>query len=233
MAGSVTYSLIFQNNSVNAGSAAVYQTDPNIGVPNIMSLAWFSKFTLPTTNVVFQWTIDYSFVWSQTGTLKPGVVFLASQNWQADLSSTNQVTLTYQNSPQGGAYTFQNQGPGPQQGTLYIVEDNTVPLSQASVGIGMSGAGTFVTQAQPNLQLTFTPHPQYWITFGNYTQGQVLDTGSITNPGKIQFPPGVYSMSALLNRDNTWTIQPTSTVNGAFLEARKRNPEAVWGLLEV
>ncbi len=233
MAGSVTYSLVFQNNSVNAGSAAVYQTDPNIGVPNVMSLAWFSKYAMPTTNVVFQWSIDYSFVWSQTGTLKPGVVFLASQNWAADLSSSNAVTLTYQNSPQGGAYTFQNQGAGPQQGTLYITEDGTVPLNQASVGIGMSGAGSFVVQAQPNLNLTFTPHPLYWITFGNYFQGQVLDIGSITNPGSIQFPPGVYSMTAILNQNNSWTIQPTQSVNMAFLEAKKREPKTLWACHEV
>ncbi len=204
MAGSVIYSLTFKNNSTRSGSAAVYQTSPNLP-PGAMSLVWFSKFANPNTQIVFQWQIDYSFVWAQTGVLKPGVVFLAAQMWQADLSSSNQVTF----SQQGGMFTFQNQGPGPQQGTLYILENNTISLNQAAVGIGMSGAGTFVVQALPNYKLSFTPQPQYWITFGDYIQGQVLDVTTIPSPARVDFPAGVYSMTATLNQDDSWTIQPS------------------------
>lgn len=205
-AGAVQYSVIFINNSNNQGSACLYQRDPNIGIPNVMSLAWFARTSFPTTKIQFQWTIDYCFVWSQTGQLVPGVVFEASQVWPADLSNTNQVTFTNQ----GGAYTFLNQMAGPQQGSLFIRVDNTVPPYQAAVGIGMSGAATFATQAQPNWSLVFTPHPQFWIAFGNFTQGEVLDVEAISNPAQIQFPANVYSMTATLNPDNTWTIQPTS-----------------------
>jgi len=204
MAGQ-TYTLIFQNNSSNAGDVCVYQTDPNIGVPDVMSLAWFSEYNYPTTQVQFQWEIDYSFVWGQTGNLVPGVVFSASQTWAADLQSKNQVTLTYDQ-----AYTFANQTYGPQSGTLYITEDRSLPLKDASVGIGMSGAGTFVVQAQPNLNLLFTPHPIYWITFGDFEPGEVLDIESITNVAQVAFPPNIFTMSAVLNPDNTWTVTPVS-----------------------
>jgi hypothetical protein len=204
MAGQ-TYTLNFLNNSSNAGDVCVYQTDPDIGVPNVMSLAWFSEFNHPTTQVQFQWQIDYSFVWGQTGQLLPGVLFSASQAWPADLQNTNQVTLTYER-----AYTFANQTFGPHDGTLYITEDRTLPLKDASVGIGMSGAGTFVVQAEPNLNLLFTPHPRYWITFGDFTPGEVLDTESITNVAEIVFPPNIFTMSAVLNKDNTWTVTAVS-----------------------
>ena len=221
----VQYSLIFVNNSSQTGSACVYQQDPDITIPDVMSLAWFAKRAAPTTRVAFSWSIEYDFVWSQTGTLVPGVVFVASQTWPADLSNSNQVTFTNL----GGAYTFYNQMKGPRAGSLYITEDGTIPAGQASVGIGMSGFGTFAVQAQPNMNLVFTPHPEYWISFGNYVQGQVVDISSMNNPAQIQFPPNVYSMTAILNPDNTWTITSTAQANAAFLEGRAQEPGLEWG----
>ena len=102
-------------------------------------------------------------------------------------------------------------------GILRVIQTPTVPLKQASVGIGMSGSGTFVVQAQPNLTLNFTPHPKYYIVAGNYSQGQVLDIAETTNAAEVAFPPGVYQMTAILNEDNTWTIEPTLAVNKRFL----------------
>lgn len=223
-AAGVEYSLVFRNNSSNPGNACVFQEDPEIGVENVLSLAWFSKFANPTTQVIFKWQINYDFVWAETGQLVPGVLFIASQTWRGDLSTQNKVTLTHDIS-----YTFENLRAGTPQGSMYIVEDSTVPLKQASVGIGMSGFGTFVVQAQSNMNLTFTPHPSYWIAFGNYTQGQVLNITTINNPAQIEFPPGVTSMTAVLNLDNSWTVTPTSSANAEFVRMRAKHPELNWG----
>lgn len=175
------YQLLFNNESTNEGNVCIYQTDPNIGVPNVLSLAWFSKYTHPTTSVDFSWEINYNFVWANTGILIPGVLFGASQAWEADLENNNQVSLNFKN----GAYTFEHQTQGPEDGNLYIKETKNIPLKQASVGVGMSGKGTFVVQAQPNFNLAFSPHPQYWITFGTFKQGEVLDVGQITNKAPV------------------------------------------------
>ncbi len=217
----VQYTLVFKNNSSNLGDACVYQTAPPSS-PNVMSLAWFSKTAYPTTTVKFNWSIDYSFVWSETGLLVPGVLFTASQVWAADLTTTNQVTFTKENN----AYRFKDQTQGPNAGSLLIKETNTIPLNQASVGIGMSGAGTFVQQAQPNWNLTFTPKPRYWITFGSFIAGEVLDVQSISNPAEIAFPANVYSMTATLNADNSWTIEPTSTTNARIATAQTYDKSA-------
>jgi hypothetical protein len=220
-----TYSLIFVNNSTQNGSACIYQQDPDITIPDVMSLAWFTKSTSPTTKVIFTWSIDYQFVWSETGNLVPGVIFVASQTWDADLSTKNQVTFTKVDGP----YTFTAQTQGPRTGSLYISEEPSIPPNQASVGVGMSGFGTFAVQAQPNTSLVFTPHPQYWITFGNYTQGEVMDISEVNAPAQIEFPANVYSMTAILNNDNTWTITPTAQVNAEFLAAREQSPQMAWG----
>lgn len=219
------YSLVFVNNSTQEGTVCVYQQDPNITNPDVMSLAWFAKPAAPTTTIIFTWGIDYDFVWSETGVLRPGVLFVASQTWPTDLSSENQVTFTNQD----GAYTFADQQAGPQAGSLYITEDGTIPPNQASVGIGMSGFGTFAVQAQPNMNLVFTPNPQYWVTFGSYTQGEVMDISEVNNPAEIVFPPNVYSMTATLGANNEWTVAPTFQVNARLLEARREHPEAAWG----
>lgn len=62
----------------------------------------------------------------------------------------------------------------------------------------MSGFGTSAVQAQPNMNLIFTPHPQYWIAFGSYSPGEVLDISHMNYPAQVVFPPSTYSMRAPL-----------------------------------
>jgi rhizosphere induced protein len=220
MSSGFQYTVIFQNNSTNAGSVSLYQVRPS---SDGMSLAWLTRYAYPTTRVTLTWTLTYDFVWSETGNLVPGVIASAAQVWPADLMTSNQVTLTFDR-----AFTFKNQTTGPQPGSLYLNADSTIPVNTASLGIGMSGAATMLVQAQPNLSYVFTPDPQYWIAFGNYTTGEVIDTSTMTNPAQIVFPVNVYSMTATLNADNTWTIQQTSMANAALSAARAINPKATW-----
>ena len=220
MSGGFQYTVVFQNNSANAGTVVLYQQQP---APGTMPLAWLTKYAYPTTRVTFTWSLDYDFVWSQTGVLVPGIVASAAQVWPADLNTTNQVTLTYDR-----AFTFTNQTAASQAGSLVVLADSTIPVNTVSVGIGMSGAATMLVQAQPNMSYVFTPHPQYWISYGNYTTGEVIDADSMTNPAQIVFPPNIYSMTATLNADDTWTIQQTPLVNAALAQARATNAKAIW-----
>lgn len=206
------YTLHFINNSNMSGDFCVYQTDPNITDPSVMSLAWFTQKTHPTTHASYSWNIDYSFVWCQTGKLQAGIIFDATQEWPADLNLKNKISFIKKD----GAYTFCDLTKGDKAGTLYIDEDGSIPsIPEASVGIGMSGSGTFAVQARPNMHPNFTPHPQYWVTFGNYIKGQVLDITDITDKAEVNFPAGVYSMTAILNEDFTWDIRPTTELNVA------------------
>jgi len=188
------------------GNICVYQQDPDVSNPYVMSLAWFTKLTNPGTKASFTWGINYSFVWDETGELIPGVIFDASQTLPASLSHKNNITL----SKADGAYQFTSQTSTSNSGTLYIKNEFTVPPLEASVGIGMSGAGTFVKQAQPNMTFDFTPHPEYWVTFGDFEKGQVLDITEITNNAPVAFPPNVYAMDVILDQSNQWTVRPSA-----------------------
>ena len=155
---STQYSLEVTNNSTQFQDLCVYQKPVDLGVPNVMALAWLTAPAWPNTTVTFTWTLDYSFVWSQTGSLKPGVTFRAQQTVAADPEnlSSNQIQVDYRN----GAFTFvQGSAAGSAQlGSLYIRELSSIPANAASVGIGMSNAGFFVVQAQPNMTLEYLHH---------------------------------------------------------------------------
>lgn len=200
MAINPNYSVKFINNSINKGDVCIYQTNPNI-VGDTMSLAWLTKTAHPTTKVKFSWEIDYSFVWSETGVLAPGAIFEASQTFDTDLRCNNKIHFCHDD----GAFTFKDVSDG-SNGEFMITLDKNVPLNIASVGIAMSGKGVFARLAQPNMTYIFDPHPRYWITFGNFEHGEVLDITRITNKAELYFPPNVFEITAVLNRDNTWTI---------------------------
>lgn len=198
-----TYKIMFENNSTSFGKVCVYQKHPEINA-DVMALAWFVEPCHPTTRSIFTWQMKYDFIWNITGELVPGVIFDSSQTWSADANAQNSITLTYNRD----AYTFKNLTSNGKPGNFEVFEDNTIPLKQASVGIGMAGSGVFVKQAEANKHLFFSPKPEYWITFGNYEQGQVLDITEITDTRQVIFPTDVYTMKVTLNEDNTWSVAP-------------------------
>jgi hypothetical protein len=193
------------NNSSQFQDLCVYQKPVDLGVPNAMSLAWLTAPAWPGTTVTFNWSLDYSFVWAQMGSLKPGVTFLAQQTQASDPDdlNANQVMFDYRN----GAFNFVpgNASGSPQLGSLYIRELSTVPIGTATVGIGMSGSGVFAVPAEPNMNLVFTPHPAYWITAGTFEQGQVVDIEQITNEAEVDFD-ATFDMTAVLAKNNTWQV---------------------------
>jgi len=202
---STNYSLTVTNNSTQFRDLCVYQKPVDLGVPNAMALAWLTAPAWPGTTVTFDWELDYCFVWSQTGSLKPGVTFKAQQTVAADPDNlnANQTLFDYR----AGAFLF---SPGnaigtPELGSLYIRELPSIPTGTATVGIGMSNAGVFAVEAQPNLNLVFTPHPEYWVTAGTFQQGEVLDIEQITNEAAVPYD-GTFDMTAVLTSTNTWQI---------------------------
>lgn len=206
--GATRLELRVVNNSTQFQDLCVYQQPLDLGVPNALSLAWLTAPAWPSTTVAFNWTETYNFVWGQTGPLVPGTVFRSGQTWDADPNSQalQQVQLDYAQ----GAFTFE-QGPAlgnPQPGSLYIRELASIPIDTGTAGIGMSGSGTFVVPAMPNINLVFTPHPNYWVTAGTFVNGTVIDIEQITNTAEIRFPAGVTSMVATLGPDNNWTVRP-------------------------
>lgn len=183
---SVAYSIAFINNANQAGTVCLYQQNPGQMDPNIWPLAWITKRTEPGEMVTFSFTIDFSFFWAQTGSLVPGVSVYPNQMVPADLYSNNSIDLMA-HTPHDLQFGYPRSGPQP--GSLYIQCAGNVPMNMVTVGIGMSGAGTFAIQGQPNTNNVFTPHPTYWVTFGDYFYpNTIIDLSTISNTVEVAFP---------------------------------------------
>jgi rhizosphere induced protein len=194
------YSLTCINNSSLLGSFAVFQLPPPLTVPaNVFSLAWFARAAHPGTQVTFDWTVNYSFVWSETGVLQPGITFNASQNVPADPLGANMTQLT---EDVYGATYFTSPTSDGAIGSLTIQQLANVVPNRTSIGIGMSNAGTFAIQAAPNMTAVFTPHPNYWLMFGNYEAGQVIDLENVTGEIEVTYAGSLASRTATLGPDN-------------------------------
>ncbi len=188
------------NNSTQFSDFCLIQSHRDAGA-NLFSLAWLVHRAWPSTQVRFEWTTDYCFVWGETGVLRPGVNFFAGEVVPAALDANNQITLDYQY----GAFRFINPSMG-QPGSLTIQNAGDVPINTGAVGIGMSGQGTAVLQAMPNMNFIITPKLEYWIAAGVFQQGEVLNVEALTRMAQIEFPPNIYNMVATLDQDNNWTI---------------------------
>ena len=197
-----SYTVTCTNNSAALGRFVVFQKPPG-GGPNIFALAWFAKAAHPGTNVTFRWTTDYCFVWSETGVIVPGITFSAWQIVPADPVGRNLIQLT--EDAYAATYFTSPTDSGP-KGALTIHQLSNVVPRRTSVGIGMSGSGTTVMQAVPNFNVSFTPRPNYWVAFGNYFTGQVLDIEHMTGATEVIYPPEITSRTATLGPDHAITV---------------------------
>ncbi|WP_021781127.1 hypothetical protein [Myxococcus hansupus] len=202
-----TYYLTMVNKSALPWIFYVYQTFPE-QTDEIFSLAWLASpyMIVPGAEITFKWEINYSFVWAETGELTPGVSFVAGMSIDADPTAGDTTNFVVQPGP-----NLTPAKPGNAPGTLTIYDDTLVPKQTFSVGIGMGDAGTFAAQAGANLKHVFTPTPSYWVAAGDDQKvGTVLDIQTVTQTAAAIYPDNTYALTATLQEDNTWLVEPSS-----------------------
>lgn len=211
------YSLKVLNDSNEPWDIFMFQKNPasDITNPHLRSLAWFRKYTAPNSVVTFTWNLDYSFSWSESGNLVPGVVYTAGQTFPADPFQPGWATANQAGSwtnfvyhPEQDYFEFAKGGgaaPSHSSGTLYIKVDPSVPNRLASVGIGMSGTPAFALPALTNILHDFTPEPVYYVAASTQMkQGQVL-VEEVSNAARLDYD-GVANLTATFSRDHTWSV---------------------------
>ena len=140
---------------------------------------------------------------SATAVVKPGITFKASGLKHCDPQDANTTTFMFQD----GTSVFSDPVSADNKGTLYIHDDAAIPSQTFAVGIAMSGGATSITNAGPNLTHMFTPTPVYYIAaIDEVEEGEVIDIKTVTKTAELQFPTGVYNMTATLQANNTWSI---------------------------
>lgn len=195
------YSLDVKHNGTTYGDFCIYQTDEG-GKDDIRSLVWFKKSAHPGTQLRFEWGIDYGISWSETGSLIPGVIFRASEDRSVDPSDENNNTVEF--AKDLDAFHFKESSNPTDSGKVGIVCADNIPAAIASIGLSMSGRAALARPAHPSLKYTFIPHPRYWIAFGSFEEGEVLDLNRMTQKYEIDFPVNQYERSIELTSNNTW-----------------------------
>ena len=71
----------------------------------------------------------------------------------------------------------------------------------------MSGKPAQACVASPNLKYTFAPHPRYWIAFGRFEEGEVIDINRMTQKFEIKYPVNTYAQTVELCADNSWLLR--------------------------
>ena len=203
------YSLKCVNNANREWFFFLYQDIPE--EPDLYTLAWIASSLVRVGDCFpMSWNTNYIFVWSETGLLKPGINFTARGTKPCSPGDNNKTTFSIDTA---GAPGLSDAAPGQPAGSLIIYDNHTVPPNKYSVGIGMGVAGTFIQQAGPRLTHTIKPPttPIYYVAADtNIKTGDVLDPEKReairTESCKVEFPPNVYSRTATLESDNTWTL---------------------------
>ena len=199
------YSVTIQNQSDSNWKFFVYQQPPPES--DNLTLAWLVSDLVikPTQSYNFTWTTNYSFVWSETGILRPGITFTASGQKDCDPVGNNFSNFTFDGT-YAGLTDPVKEG---EAGSLFVHTQGTVPASKFSIGVGMSGKGSYAVMAKPNVTSVFTPVAKYFVVAAEMVeQGEVMDITEISQAGELDFPSSITSLNATFTKDNLWDIGP-------------------------
>lgn len=182
-----SYTLQINNASRSDGSVAIYQKVPELSTDTleVLTLAWIAKQVAVGRTVTFTWRLEYSFILSLYPEDGPRRAPRGSLSTPADpKNGPNYIRLDYRG-PSG--YTFGDSGFEPGSRGSLIIETGVRPRrsragaahERMAAGIGMYGFGTHLMEIQPNMRVAFTPRPAYYVVFGEYQPGQVMDTRNL------------------------------------------------------
>jgi hypothetical protein len=197
----MNYSLTFTNNSANAGCVCIFQQFPE-QYGNFYPLAWMANQSYLGHSCTFKWNTDLCFVWGKTGVVTPGSTFKASQLVSANVTTGNYIVFDNNK----GQYAFSGLSAQGQPGALAIMQQSSVQPYDAAVGYGMSGYPAIIMSAMPNMTYCMMPNANFWIAFGNFPAGTILDPSKLKIATELPMPSGGGSLTVSLEHDNSWII---------------------------
>ncbi|SBS39204.1 hypothetical protein MSP8887_03706 [Marinomonas spartinae] len=130
----------------------------------------------------------------------------SSQSIPVEINGLNSTSLSFHQDL--SAYNFLPLSEGP-KGTITTNCGDDVPSSQttsaataAGLGVGLSGYGAFLVDAQPNLQCSWTiSELTYYLAYGEFKTGEIIDPAKINSKIIVNFD-GVNKREAVLDKKN-------------------------------
>jgi hypothetical protein len=197
----MTYTISVTNQTSAQGNFCLFQETKD---EENMPIAWQVFNTGPFGTLKSQWSTEYSYVMGAAGeNLLTGTVFKPTQSIKADFNLGNLITLTQES----GTPTFKDLREKIYDSRLTVQCDSTVKQFQTAVGIGFSNLPIFISRANADSYCNFYLSSKFKIGFGNFTQGEVLDSNLFYHDAVIEFPIHKFSCEVILTAEGTWSVQ--------------------------
>jgi hypothetical protein len=209
------YSLTVINNSeMSRPTFAVFTVLPSMATNDSVSLAWLTQLINQHNQYRFTWDITWQFAWAAQG-IAADYQWNGSGTLAANPLSSSQCAALFDYDGDFELLPTDGNADGTH---LSITDSPRVPrpsVKPSSVGLTLDGKAVCAIDAGPNLLHSFTLHPTYYIDAGNYVNGQMVDVDAVTAFQELAYEGGNTALTATLSPDNTWTVQPSSSVNYA------------------
>ena len=179
------YSLRVTNQSKTPADFAVFQIDPEFSGAAV-PLVWQDVPLKAKAEAGLSWDASYSFSVSPSADLTPGAIYRPAQTLTVAPGVTQDDGADLTDAQ--GVLGLHRAGPSEQSAdTLTLKEPSTIPTGAASVALGMAGRPASALKAEADQTLHFTPHPEYWITAGTFTEGEVINPRTVSHPLRLHF----------------------------------------------
>ena len=175
-----------------------------MGCSNPKTIAWLVQPCVAGESVKISWTVAYTVLWSNTGNLTHGTH--VPTHGSVNVNPFEGDIETFGKNAQG--YSFLGLFPSRSNPcSVGIKTDNTVVTGQVSVGLGIDGHPVLMCPAQPNLNITFTPRPKYYLAFGQYTQSSIVDVNKMSSYIELDYASSdTFSFTATIDASNQWRL---------------------------
>lgn len=198
-----TYSLMVKNDSRSPTDIALYQSDPGLSA-SAVPLVWQEAPLNAGAQTDLSWSSDYSFSLSNSADLQAGAVYHAVQTLSVDPGMRRDDSAELTDS-QGVLGLHRTSTPKRSADTLSLEEAKTITAGDASVALDVGGRPASAWKAEPNQTLRFTPHPEYWITAGTYTEGEVINPLTVVHPLRLHLGTKPV-ITVTLHQGGRWTV---------------------------
>ena len=213
------YSLSVNNQNSLMQTFVLFQKMPVTSKPSTdpISLAWIvgsaagGSASNPSKSK-FTWFIDYSInagYLQEEGTLDSPRKFQTTTQIPVKVDDTNLVSVSYDGTFPNGAPYFNGAPGNTTSGIIAANSDDKVPTNAAAssiqmdlaLGIAMNRKPAVSVQLLPNIDYTFTPHPEYYIMAAKYSEGDVIDVEETTHAYQVVFD-GVTDLTLNFTEEN-------------------------------
>lgn len=195
------YSVKFNNNTGTDGTFMMFTQGVDAGRDDLKTLAWFAKKVNNSTNTSFDWEVDFSLQWAESGTLSKGVRFVAGQNMPVVMPNSSKAYLDY-----NGAFKFNGAEQGPQD-RFDVYQSANIPVDNSgSVALAIGGKPACAVPVHPNVVVTFKPDLKYYAAYvlSTVQTSEVIEIDQISSVYPVEFASGVSDIELTLNPHFDW-----------------------------